>query len=141
MSYLYKGNIRVALIFLFLIFGVVSINRLFYVFEYSHFYVNLDNVFYLKKGDKVYLSGVPVGFIDNITIKKQNGHNFAMLKVLIKNSIKLTTDTEVRIKNSGLMDSYLDFEMGTDEEYIKQGSVIYSPYSGITIMKILDFVK
>ncbi len=141
MNYLYKGNIKVAIIFLCMLLLIVSINRLFYALEYSYFYVNLDNIFYLKKGDKVFLSGVPIGFIDNISIKQSDGRSSARLKVLIKNSVKLAMDSEVRIKNSGIMNSYLDIEMGIEEEYISEGATIYSPYSGITIMKVLNFIK
>ncbi len=141
MNYLYKGNIKFSIIFLVMICGIVLVNRFFYTLEYSYFYVNLDNIFYLKKGDKVYLSGVPIGFIDKISIKQNQGRSFANLKILIKNSVKLTTDSEIKIKNSGIMDSYLDIEMGIDDEYISKGSIIYSPYSGISLMKILDFIN
>jgi phospholipid/cholesterol/gamma-HCH transport system substrate-binding protein len=94
----------------------------------------------LGVGADVRMSGVKVGSVSNIRLDP--GSYNAFVTFTVSESVKVPTDSSVRLKNEGLLGGvYLEVEPGADEEYLAAGDEIEFGQGAIDVLRLLaEFV-
>lgn len=132
-------------------FGLLSIlvfSGLFFFMAFSqHDYKHIDKNFYhvnasfgrtdgLLVGDKVRMAGVDVGRV--VDAKLDPNYN-AILKLEIKDGLKIPDDSSASIVSSGLMGSkYIEIEPGGSEEYIPNDGEFSYTQDAMVLEELLD---
>lgn len=95
-----------------------------------------DNIDGLSQGSDVKISGVKIGTVADQYLDTKDYR--ATLKLLIKNDVKLSTDSSAKIASEGLLGSkYLAIEPGGDDEFIKTGEEIKFTQSSVNLEELL----
>jgi phospholipid/cholesterol/gamma-HCH transport system substrate-binding protein len=95
-----------------------------------------DNIGDIAIGSDIKISGVKIGvveeqFLDNETYR-------ATLVLTIKNSVKLPSDSSIKISSEGLLGSkFLAIEPGSQEEFLKNGEEIEFTQSSVNFEELL----
>jgi len=93
----------------------------------------------LKTGSPVRISGVKVGQVINFKLDKKTFR--AIVRMNIKNDIKLPLDTAAVIASAGLLDGkFLSLEPGGDEEFLEPGDQIEFTQSTPGLQQLLGQV-
>jgi len=91
----------------------------------------------LKTGAVVELAGVQVGKVDAITLDQER--MVAVVKMKIRKDLKLSEDSIVSVKTSGLIgDKYIKISPGGLDEYLKGGDVVTETESAIDLEDMIS---
>ena len=72
----------------------------------------------VNEGILVMISGVTIGYVDEIMLNK----NYPVLKMKIKKGLRISDDSSVSIQTDGLFGSkFLSIEMGGNDNYLVNG--------------------
>ena len=80
----------------------------------------------IRMGSPVRMSGVPIGSVTDVTLDPET--YFALLTLSLDPSIKIPSDSVLKIVSEGLLGgNYLSLEPGVEEEYIEaNGKLLYT---------------
>ena len=88
----------------------------------------------LKKGANVEISGVKIGKVEEITLKKSK----ANIIILIDKNIKIEEDSSASIRTKGLIgEKYISISKGAEEEYLNPGDEITETDPSIDIEELI----
>lgn len=103
---------------------------------YYTIYAEFDKVGGIRKGSVVEIAGVPVGYVEKITL---NDRYQAVLELKIKSSIKLPEDSIASIRTKGLIgEKYIQITPGGSDQYIAQNGRIRETESSIDIEEVFS---
>lgn len=95
-----------------------------------------DNIDGINPGSDVKISGVKVGTVEEQLLDEKDFR--ATLKINIKNSVLLPSDSSAKISSEGLLGSkYLSITPGGDEENLKNGEEIQFTQSSVNFEDLL----
>jgi len=95
-----------------------------------------DNIDGINSGSDVKISGVKVGTVEEQILDEKDFR--AVLKINLNNSLKLPSDSSVKISSEGLLGSkYLSISPGGDEENLKDGEEIQFTQSSVSFEDLL----
>jgi len=95
-----------------------------------------DNIDGISNGSDVKISGVKVGVVEDQYLDENDFR--ATLKLNISNSVKLPSDTSVKIASEGLLGSkYLAINPGGDDEILENGDEIAFTQSSVNLEELL----
>jgi phospholipid/cholesterol/gamma-HCH transport system substrate-binding protein len=95
-----------------------------------------DNISGLKFGASVEISGVPIGEVENISLNE--GQNSAVVKLKIKQEIKLRDDDIAAIRTKGIIgDRYVKISPGGSDVFLQPGGKLTETESVVDIEDII----
>ncbi len=105
--------------------------------DYYDLKAKFESVTGLRKGSDVRISGVRVGRVKSIYLDP-NDYS-AVVVFSVKKGIKLSDDSVVMIKTSGLIgDKYLSILPGGSDNYLKPGDMVVETQSSISIEDLIS---
>lgn len=91
----------------------------------------------LKEGDIVEMAGVQIGTVKRIALDPEAYE--AIIRLELKNDIRLQEDSIASIRTSGIIGSkYVDITPGGLEDYIQPGGEIFETESAINLEKLVS---
>ncbi|MBI9112069.1 outer membrane lipid asymmetry maintenance protein MlaD [Maridesulfovibrio ferrireducens] len=105
----------------------------------SHYHVSasFNDISGLRINAPVEIMGVPVGFVDNISLNLETQK--AIVGLSLENKIELTDDAIASIKTSGLIgDKYVKIALGGVGDPIEPGGTIIETESAIDIEDLIS---
>ncbi len=95
-----------------------------------------DNIDGINAGSDVKISGVKIGTVEEQFLDEKDFR--ATLKINIRDSVKLSSDSSAKIASEGLLGSkYLSITPGGDEENLKNGEEIQFTQSSVNFEDLL----
>ena len=89
----------------------------------------------VNPGDKIMISGINVGYVENIKLDK----NYPLVKMKIKKNLNISDDSSVSIQTDGLFGSkFLMIEMGGTNNFMKNGDYFSFTEDSIMIQDLLQ---
>ena len=98
-------------------------------------FASFNKVDGVNPGDKIMVSGVSVGYVKEINLKK----NYPLIRMKIKKKLNISDDSSVSIQTDGLFGSkFLMIEMGGTSNYMKNGDYFSFTEDSILIQDLLE---
>ncbi len=95
-----------------------------------------ENVAGLKIGDNVKLSGIDIGKIIDLKLKRDT--NEAQVMMSLEKNINLPEDTSARITSASLLGgSYIEIIPGVSDKYLKENEIIFDTTSSVSFTDLL----
>ena len=95
-----------------------------------------NNIGGLKKDARVEIAGIQVGRVTDMILENEDLNAIVVLR--IKNNIKISDDTIVQIKTSGLIgDKYVNLSPGGSDTFLKDGSFLIETQSPLDIEELI----
>ena len=89
----------------------------------------------VNPGDKIMISGIDVGYVENIKLDK----NYPLVKMKINKNLSISDDSSVSIQTDGLFGSkFLMIEMGGTNNFMKNGDYFSFTEDSIMIQDLLQ---
>lgn len=95
----------------------------------------------LKKKSRVTICGVKVGFVNNISLKKNlNNEYYSFVEMSIYSKInEIPVDSSINILMSNLLgDNYIQIELGNEDAYLKNGDIVNFTTQALIIEELLS---
>ncbi len=109
--------------------------ELFNTHEYT-LKAKFSNIAGLKKDARVEIAGIEVGRVTDMILENEDLDAVIVLK--IKKDIKISDDTIVQIKTSGLIgDKYVNLSPGGSDTFLKDGSFLVETQSPLDIEELI----
>jgi phospholipid/cholesterol/gamma-HCH transport system substrate-binding protein len=87
-------------------------------------YAEFGNVGGVSKGTEVKISGISIGKVLTVELDKKTYK--VKIKLSIKDGIKFSSDSSIKIRNSGLLgDKYLEIVPGIEDEIIEKNDYLH----------------
>lgn len=120
------------------LFGVVLYNQSKTISADTYaLFAKFDRVDGVRKGSEVRISGIPVGQV--VESQLDNESMLAKIKLELDKKIKLPTDSALEIASDGLFGKkYLALTLGSDEDYLQNGSEITYTQAGADLMQLVS---
>ncbi len=98
------------------------------------YFQNIEGV---AEGNDVKLSGIKIGYIDNVTL--ENGTYFAVARLKIKKGIDIPSDSRAIVSTSGLLGGkYIRINPGSADDNLKENGKFKFTQSSINIEDLLS---
>ncbi len=95
-----------------------------------------QNIEGLSEGNDVKLSGIKVGYIDNLSL--ENGTYLAVAKLKIRKGIDIPSDSRAIVSTSGLLGGkYIKIDLGAADDNLKENGKIKFTQSSINIEDLI----
>lgn len=106
--------------------------------EESYFLnASFQNIDGLVEGNDVKLSGIKIGYIDNLTL--ENDTYFALARLKIKKGISIPSDSKAIVSTTGLIGSkYIRINPGTADDNLQENGKIKFTQSSINIEDLIS---
>ena len=89
----------------------------------------------LNIGDNVMISGISVGFVNDIILD----NSYPKISMMVNENLKITRDSSISIQTDGLFGSkFLVIEIGGEEEYLKSMDSFSYVEDSILLQDLLD---
>ena len=89
----------------------------------------------LNIGDNVMISGISVGFVNDIILD----NSYPKISMMVNENLKITRDSSISIQTDGLFGSkFLVIEIGGEEEYLKSNDSFSYVEDSILLQDLLD---
>ena len=122
-------------IFIAIMFDLMLIDRKKNMSSMINLFATFSKIDGLNIGDKVMISGINVGFVDNIILDK----NYPKISMLVNENLKISRDSSISIQTDGLFGSkFLVIEIGGEEEYLKSNDSFSYVEDSILLQDLLD---
>ena len=129
------------LTFLLGVFTVVVLTELMFIkrhIDSDGFYdlfASFNQIDGVNPGDKIMISGIDVGYVENIKLDK----NYPLVKMKINKNLSISDDSSVSIQTDGLFGSkFLMIEMGGTNNFMKNGDYFSFTEDSIMIQDLLQ---
>jgi phospholipid/cholesterol/gamma-HCH transport system substrate-binding protein len=98
-------------------------------------YASFNKIDGVNPGDKIMVSGINVGYVEEIVLKK----NYPLIKMKIAKYLNISDDSSVSIQTDGLFGSkFLMIEMGGTNKFMKNGDYFSFTEDSILIQDLLE---
>ena len=98
------------------------------------YFQNIEGV---AEGNDVKLSGIKIGYIDNVTL--ENGTYFAVARLKIKKGIYIPSDSRAIVSTSGLLGGkYIRINPGSADDNLKENGKFKFTQSSINIEDLIS---
>ena len=98
------------------------------------YFQNIEGV---AEGNDVKLSGIKIGYIDNVTL--ENGTYFAVARIKIKKGIDIPSDSRAIVSTSGLLGGkYIRINPGSADDNLKENGKFKFTQSSINIEDLIS---
>ena len=98
------------------------------------YFQNIEGV---AEGNDVKLSGIKIGYIDNVTL--ENGTYFAVARLKIKKGIDIPSDSRAIVSTSGLLGGkYIRINPGSADDNLQENGKIKITQSSINIEDLIS---
>jgi len=98
------------------------------------YFQNIEGV---AEGNDVKLSGIKIGYIDNLTL--ENGTYFAVARLKIKKGIDIPSDSRAIVSTSGLLGGkYIRINPGSADDNLKENGKFKFTQSSINIEDLIS---
>ena len=98
-------------------------------------YASFNKIDGVNPGDKIMVSGINVGYVEEIVLKK----NYPLIKMKIAKYLNISHDSSVSIQTDGLFGSkFLMIEMGGTNKFMKNGDYFSFAEDSILIQDLLE---
>ena len=99
-------------------------------------YAEFDSASGVTKGTDVKISGMSIGEVSKVKLDKKTYR--VKLEIHIKDNIKFSSDSSIKIRNAGLLgDKYLEIVPGFEDEMIEDNGDLYFTQEAIDIEDII----
>jgi phospholipid/cholesterol/gamma-HCH transport system substrate-binding protein len=89
----------------------------------------------LSVGDHVMISGIRVGFVNDIILE----NSYPKISMMVDENLNITRDSSISIQTDGLFGSkFLVIEIGGEEEYLKSNDSFSYVEDSILLQDLLD---
>ena len=123
------------------VFTVVVLIELMFIKRHSDsddfydLFASFNKIDGVNPGDKIMISGINVGYVENIKLDK----NYPLVKMKIKKNLSISDDSSVSIQTDGLFGSkFLMIEMGGTNNFMKNGDYFSFTEDSIMIQDLLQ---
>ena len=140
MKYGLQMNKRLATFFLGVISVIVIVNLMFVDRQndnddFYDLYATFSKIDGVNVGDKIMVSGINIGYIKEVYLKK----NYPVVKMKIKKDLSISDDSSVSIQTDGLFGSkFIMIEMGGNNNYLKNGDSFSFTEDSMLIQDLLE---
>ena len=122
-------------IFIAFMFDLMLIDRKKNMNSMINLFASFNKIDGLNIGDKIMISGISVGFIDDIILDK----NYPKISMMVNENFKISRDSSISIQTDGLFGSkFLVIEIGGEEEYLKSNDSFSYVEDSILLQDLLD---
>ena len=98
---------------------------------------SFQNIDGLAEGNDIKLSGIKIGYIDNLTL--ENGTYFAVARLKIKKGIDIPSDSRAIVSTSGLLGGkYIRINPGSADDNLQENGKIKFTQSSINIEDLIS---
>ena len=98
-------------------------------------YASFNKIDGVNPGDKIMVSGINVGYVEEIVLKK----NYPLIKMKIAKYLNISDDSSVSIQTDGLFGSkFLMIEMGGTNKFMQNGDYFSFTEDSILIQDLLE---
>ena len=89
----------------------------------------------LNVGANVMISGINVGFVENISLE----NSYPKITMMVNKNLKISNDSSISIQTDGLFGSkFLVIEIGGEENFLNNGDTFSYTEDSILLQELLD---
>ena len=94
--------------------------------DYYELFASFNKVDGVNPGDNIMISGINVGYVEEVILKK----NYPSIRMKIKKDLNISDDSSVSIQTDGLFGSkFLMVEMGGATNFLNNGDSFYRRFN------------
>ena len=123
------------------VFTVVVLIELMFIKRHSDsdgfydLFASFNKIDGVNPGDKIMISGINVGYVEEVILKK----NYPSIRMKIKKDLNISDDSSVSIQTDGLFGSkFLMVEMGGTTNFLNNGDSFSFTEDSILIQDLLE---
>ena len=121
--------------FIVIMFDLMLIDRKKNINSMINLFASFNKIDGLNVGDNVMISGISVGFVNDIILDK----NYPKISMMVNENFKISRDSSISIQTDGLFGSkFLVIEIGGEEEYLKSNDSFSYVEDSILLQDLLD---
>ncbi len=108
--------------------------------KYSNIlYANFNNIDGIKIGSEVKISGINIGYVENMELNKETYQ--VKVKLSIENDIKIPNDSSISVNSESLLGGkFLSIKTGINEDFLQNGDSFVSTQSSMNIEDLIGKV-
>ena len=121
--------------FIVIMFDLMLIDRKKKRTDMINLFATFNKIDGLNIGDNVMISGINVGFVNDITLE----NNYPKISMLVDENLNISRESSISIQTDGLFGSkFLVIEIGGEEEYLKSNDSFSYVEDSILLQDLLD---
>ncbi len=121
--------------FIVIMFDLMLIDRKKNINSMINLFATFNKIDGLNIGDNVMISGISVGFVNDIILD----NSYPKISMMVNENLKITRDSSISIQTDGLFGSkFLVIEIGGEEEYLKSMDSFSYVEDSILLQDLLD---
>ena len=121
--------------FIVIMFDLMLIDRKKNINSMINLFATFNKIDGLNIGDNVMISGISVGFVNDIILD----NSYPKISMMVNENFKITRDSSISIQTDGLFGSkFLVIEIGGEEEYLKSMDSFSYVEDSILLQDLLD---
>ena len=121
--------------FIVIMFDLMLIDRKKNVNDMVNLFATFNKIDGLSVGDNVMISGISVGFVNDIILE----NSYPKISMMVDENLNITRDSSISIQTDGLFGSkFLVIEIGGEEEYLKSNDSFSYVEDSILLQDLLD---
>ena len=121
--------------FIVFMFDLMLIDRKKNIGSMINLFATFNKIDGLNIGDNVMISGIKVGFVNDIILD----NSYPKISMMVNENLKITRDSSISIQTDGLFGSkFLVIEIGGEEEYLKSNDSFSYVEDSILLQDLLD---
>ena len=121
--------------FIVIMFDLMLIDRKKNINSMINLFATFNKIDGLNIGDNVMISGISVGFVNDIILD----NSYPKISMMVNENLKITRDSSISIQTDGLFGSkFLVIEIGGEQEYLKSMDSFSYVEDSILLQDLLD---
>ena len=121
--------------FIVIMFDLMLIDRKKNINNMINLFATFNKIDGLNIGDNVMISGISVGFVNDIILD----NSYPKISMMVNENLKITRDSSISIQTDGLFGSkFLVIEIGGEQEYLKSMDSFSYVEDSILLQDLLD---
>ncbi len=121
--------------FIVIMFDLMLIDRKKNINSMINLFATFNKIDGLNIGDNVMISGISVGFVNDIILD----NSYPKISMMVNENLKITRDSSISIQTDGLFGSkFLVIEIGGEQQYLKSMDSFSYVEDSILLQDLLD---
>ena len=121
--------------FIVIMFDLMLIDRKKNRTDMINLFATFNKIDGLNIGDNVMISGISVGFVNDIILE----NSYPKISMMVDENLNISRDSSISIQTDGLFGSkFLVIEVGGEEEYLKRNDSFSYVEDSILLQDLLD---